>query len=47
MSIRRIIGKITSPIFDPLRKFVVWGDENFGTCDMKLVVKPRDGEENE
>ena len=47
MSIRRIIGKITSPIFVPLRKFVVWGDENFGTCDMKLVVKPREGEENE
>ncbi len=41
MSIRRIIGKITSPFFVPLRKLVVWGDKNFGTCDMKLTIEPR------
>ena len=41
MSLRRIIGKITSPFFVPLRKLVVWGDKNFGTCDMKLTLEPR------
>ena len=41
MSIRQIIGKITSPFFVPLRKLVVWGDKNFGTCDMKLSIEPR------
>jgi hypothetical protein len=41
MSIRRIIGKITSPFFVPLRKLVVWGDKKFGTCDMKLSIEPR------
>ena len=41
MSVRRIIGKITSPFFVPLRKLVVWGDKNFGTCDMKLTLEPR------
>ncbi len=41
MSLRRIIGKITSPFFVPLRKLVVWGDRNFGTCDMKLTLEPR------
>jgi len=44
MSIRRIIGKITSPIFVPLRRFVDWGDQNFGTCDHTLVVVPREEE---
>ena len=42
---RKIIGKITSPIFVPLRKIVAWGDDNFGTCDHKLVVVPREQEE--
>ena len=41
MSIRKIIGKITSPFFVPLRKLVVWGDKKFGTCDMKLAIEPR------
>lgn len=41
MSLRRLIGKITSPIFIPLRKMVVWGDNKFGTCDMKLSLEPR------
>ena len=41
MSLRRVIGKITSPFFVPLRKLVVWGDRNFGTCDMKLTLEPR------
>jgi uncharacterized protein YggT (Ycf19 family) len=40
MNIRRTIGKITSPIFVPLRRFVAWGDQNFGTCDHRLVVVP-------
>ena len=38
---RRLISKITSPIFVPLRRFVVWGDKTFGTCDMKLSLEPR------
>jgi hypothetical protein len=42
---RKWIGKITSPIFVPLRKLVAWGDNNFGTCDHKLVVVPREEEE--
>ena len=41
MIMRKLIGKITSPIFVPLRKLVVWGDEQFGTCDHKLSVVPR------
>jgi hypothetical protein len=41
MKLRKIIGKITSPIFVPLRKFIVWGDSKFGTCDMKLSLEPR------
>ena len=41
MSLRRLIGKITSPFFVPLRKLVVWGDNKFGTCDMKLSLEPR------
>ena len=38
---RKFLSKITSPIFVPLRRFVVWGDSKFGTCDMKLSIKPR------
>mgnify|MGYP006883058566 CR=1 FL=1 len=38
---RRLLSKITSPIFVPLRRFVVWGDNTFGTCDMKLTLEPR------
>jgi hypothetical protein len=41
MSLKRLIGKITSPIFIPLRKLVVWGDNKFGTCDMKLSLESR------
>ncbi len=39
--VRKFIGRITSPIFVPLRRFVVWGDTRFGTCDMKLTLEPR------
>lgn len=39
--VRRLLSKITSPIFVPLRRFVVWGDNTFGTCDMKLTLEPR------
>jgi hypothetical protein len=38
---RKLLSKITSPIFVPLRRFVVWGDKTFGTCDMKLTIEPR------
>ena len=38
---RKFLSKITSPIFVPLRRFVVWGDSKFGTCDMKLTLEPR------
>jgi hypothetical protein len=38
---RKFLSKITSPIFVPLRKLVVWGDSKFGTCDMKLSIEPR------
>jgi|TARA_R110002020_G_scaffold316555_1_gene531763 hypothetical protein len=44
MSLRKIIGKITSPIFVPLRKIVAWGDQNFGTCNATLVVVDRDSD---
>ena len=44
MNIRKTIGKFTSPIFVPLRKLVAWGDDNFGTCDHKLVVVSREEE---
>ena len=40
MKLRIFIGKITSPIFVPLRRLVVWGDKNFGTCDMRLSLEP-------
>ena len=43
--VRKFIGKITSPFFVPLRKLVVWGDNKFGTCDMKLILEPRYEEE--
>tara|TARA_R110000782_G_scaffold177422_2_gene268371 strand:+ start:1408 stop:1545 length:138 start_codon:yes stop_codon:yes gene_type:complete len=39
-----MIGKVTSPIFVPLRKLVVWSDENFGTCDHQLTVVLRNKE---
>jgi len=45
MSFRKLIGKITSPIFVPLRRLVVWSDNKFGTCDHVLCVVPRDGED--
>ena len=38
---RKLISKITSPIFVPLRRLVVWGDKTFGTCDMQLTLEPR------
>ena len=38
---RRILGRLTSPIFVPLRRLVVWSDRRFGTCDMKLTMEPR------
>jgi len=44
---KKLIGKITSPIFVPLRKFVAWGDDKFGTCDHKLAVVPREVESSE
>ena len=45
--IRALIGKVTSPVFVPLRKFVVWGDKKFGTCDVRLTLEPRRRDEDE
>jgi hypothetical protein len=42
---RKFLSRLTSPLFVPLRKFVVWGDNKFGTCDMKLSLEPRWREE--
>ena len=39
--VRKWLGRLTSPFFVPLRRFVVWGDKTFGTCDMKLSIEPR------
>ena len=39
--VRKWLGRLTSPFFVPLRRFVVWGDKTFGTCDMKLTLEPR------
>lgn len=44
MSIRKLFGKFTSPFFVPLRRLVVWGDNNFGTCDHKLILVKREEE---
>ena len=38
---RKWLSRFTSPLFVPLRRFVVWGDKTFGTCDMKLTLEPR------
>jgi len=46
-SLRRLVGRFTSPLFVPLRRFVAWGDRNFGTCDHTLVVVPRETLEQE
>ena len=37
----RLISRITSPIFVPLRRLIVWLDEKIGTCDHQLVLQPR------
>jgi hypothetical protein len=41
MNFRRNIGKITSPVFVPLRRLIAWTDDKFGTCDHQLVLQPR------
>ena len=38
---RKLIGRLTSPIFVPFRRFIVWSDTRFGTCHMKLSLEPR------
>jgi hypothetical protein len=45
IEMKKWIGKLTSPLFVPLRRFVAWGDDKFGTCDHKLIVVARDEEE--
>jgi|TARA_R100000742_G_C4273526_1_gene93096 hypothetical protein len=45
MNWRKVVGKITSPIFVPLRKVLVWGDQNFGSCDYQLSLEKRSGED--
>ena len=37
----RTLSKITSPLFVPLRRLIVWLDEKIGTCDHQLVLQPR------
>lgn len=41
MGMREIIGRITTPFFVPLRRFIVWGDKKLGTCDMRLTLEQR------
>ena len=41
MNFRKTIGKITSPVFVPLRRLIAWTDDKFGTCDHQLVLQPR------
>jgi len=41
MSLRKKIGKLTSPLFVPLRRLIAWTDNKFGTCDHQLVLQPR------
>ena len=39
--IRQFLSRLTSPIFIPLRRLVIWSDTRFGTCDVKLCLEPR------
>ena len=39
--LRHAVGKLTSPIFVPLRRLIVWLDDRLGTCDHRLVLEPR------
>ena len=41
MNGKRFLSKITSPVFVPLRRFLVWLDDGVGTCNMKLTLAPR------
>lgn len=41
MKTRRMIARLTSPLFVPLRKLLVWLDDRLGTCDHQLVLQPR------
>ena len=44
MSLRKVFGKITNPIFVPLRKIIAWCDQNFGVCDYTFVVVKRESD---
>jgi hypothetical protein len=44
--LRRTIGIFTTPIFGALRRFVAWGDQKYGSCDVSLSVVPRGLEAN-
>lgn len=37
----KLLSRIKSLIFAPLRRFVVWADTKFGTSNMKLTTQPR------
>ena len=39
--IRLAVGRITSPVFVPLRRLIVWLDGKVGTCDHQLVLQQR------
>jgi len=38
---RLAVGRITSPVFVPLRRLIVWLDGKVGTCDHQLVLERR------
>jgi len=44
--LRQTIGIFTTPIFGALRRFVVWGDQNYGSCDISLGITTRGLEAN-
>lgn len=44
--LRRSIGIFTTPIFGALRRFVAWGDQKYGSCDVSLTVVSRGLEAN-
>jgi hypothetical protein len=39
--IKQFASKLITPLFAPLRRFVIWGDTRFGTCTIKLTTESR------
>jgi hypothetical protein len=42
MKLRKIVSKLTNPIFIPLRKLFVFTDKKIGTCDYRLALVHRE-----